>query len=81
MSNNNYWSISLCFDRDCQQPDGQYIIVSFPIAGFQLYELSQETLRVTTNFAPRRARLSGEVFIPLFAFMLLLLRPLYRDYK
>ncbi|CAE7255973.1 unnamed protein product [Symbiodinium necroappetens] len=24
MSNNNYWSISLCFDRDCQQPDGQH---------------------------------------------------------
>jgi len=74
MSNNNYWSLSLCNDRDCQQPDDRYIIVSFPIAGFALNEMAPEALRVTTNFAPRRARFSEAVLMSLFATFLALPR-------
>ena len=59
MSNNNYWSFSLCNDRDCQQPDDRYIIVSFPIAGFQLYEMAPEVLRVGTGSGRREAHLGA----------------------
>lgn len=72
MPNSNYWSISLCNDRDCQQPDDRYIIVSFPIAGFSLYELPPEAIRPPNMDRESRGSTAGVVFIA--ALLLLILR-------
>eukprot|EP00930_Biecheleria_cincta_P034639 TRINITY_DN23911_c0_g1_i1.p1 TRINITY_DN23911_c0_g1~~TRINITY_DN23911_c0_g1_i1.p1 ORF type:complete len:3207 (+),score=370.81 TRINITY_DN23911_c0_g1_i1:517-9621(+) len=53
MSRNNFWSVSLCNHRNCAQPNDRYTIVSFPIAGFQLFEMAPQALRVTTSAAVR----------------------------
>jgi hypothetical protein len=53
MSRNNFWSVSLCNHRNCAQPNDRYTIVSFPYAGFQLYEMAPQALRVTTSAAVR----------------------------
>jgi len=72
MPNSNYWSISLCNDRDCQQPDDRYIIVSFPIAGFSLYELPPEAIRPPNMDRESRGSTAGVVLIA--ALLLLILR-------
>lgn len=72
MPNSNYWSISLCNDRDCQQPDDRYIIVSFPIAGFSLYELPPEAIRPPNMDRESPGSTAGVVLIA--ALLLLILR-------
>eukprot|EP00931_Biecheleriopsis_adriatica_P114614 TRINITY_DN90538_c0_g1_i1.p1 TRINITY_DN90538_c0_g1~~TRINITY_DN90538_c0_g1_i1.p1 ORF type:complete len:3212 (+),score=723.49 TRINITY_DN90538_c0_g1_i1:26-9637(+) len=67
MSKTNIWSISLCHDRLCSQANDKYVIVSFPIAGFDLYEMAPEVLRVTTNFGLRSAQMGAGVFAALLA--------------
>jgi hypothetical protein len=51
----NLWFISLCDDRECAQPDDRSVKVSFPLAGFNINEISPEALRVTAAYARRSA--------------------------
>jgi hypothetical protein len=48
----NFWSITLCWDSYCTLATDRYVIVTFPLSGFQLYEMSQAVF-VTTNASPR----------------------------
>merc|ERR1719222_1740894 len=36
----NIWFISLCRTRECERPGDEDVSVNFPIAGFNLYEVS-----------------------------------------
>merc|ERR1711964_120766 len=58
---NNVWYVSLCDDRTCRQPGDRSVVVSFPMAGFDLYELAPEALRTSTNWAQLHARPSSVV--------------------
>jgi len=44
----NVWFFSLCSDRTCRDPRGRGVIVSFPMAGFQLNEVSPTAARSET---------------------------------
>lgn len=68
----NIWYLSLCNDRSCTQPEDRYTLASFPMAGFRLYELAPEGVRVSTNFAKRRDSLSLGVCILLSLFATLM---------
>lgn len=45
----NFWFLCLCDDRSCKQPTDRQVVASFPLAGFQLYEVAAEDLRVLAN--------------------------------
>jgi hypothetical protein len=66
---NNIWFLSLCTDQQCRMPSDRSVVVSFPLAGFQLYELAPEAMSVKTNYA-EQARLGPMVvgLAALFAF-------------
>jgi hypothetical protein len=53
---NNIWFLSLCGDQTCRLPSDRSVIVSFPLAGFILFEIAPEALRVPASPA-ERARL------------------------
>jgi len=55
----NIWFISLCDDRTCKQPSDAQVLVSFPMAGFNLYDVAPEALRVSASGAVRRATSGG----------------------
>eukprot|EP00434_Breviolum_minutum_P034598 symbB.v1.2.030628.t1/scaffold3474.1/size56003/2 len=63
MPKNNFWSISLCNDRDCQQPDDRFTEISFPIAGFALYELPPEAIRPPSMDRESRGGTAGVAFV------------------
>lgn len=70
----NVWYFTLCSERTCEQPKGRGTIVSFPLQGFALGEVSSSSLKVAASEAPPRA-LGLSAFIVsyalsvLFAFM------------
>lgn len=66
---NNVWFVSLCLDRMCSAPGDKNTIVSFPMDGFDLYELAPEALRVAASSVKRMMRLNLGVcmFLALFA--------------
>jgi len=51
----NIWFICLCADRSCKQPGDRQVAVSFPMAGFKLYEVAPESTKVSASPAKRRA--------------------------
>jgi hypothetical protein len=58
----NYWRISVCDSRLCNEPDGYGTMVTFVVAGFQLFDFSTEL--DTDALAP--AWLRSFVFVVLF---------------
>jgi hypothetical protein len=69
MPRNNVWYLSLCEDLSCKQPGDKSIIVTFPMAGFALDELSPETVGGRTGGAKRQSFLGTgvRVLLALFA--------------
>jgi len=59
----NIWFLALCSDRSCRQPSDRQVVVSFPIAGFALYEIAPAALKVAASGAERRRPLSGHTFV------------------
>jgi len=51
----NIWFICLCADRSCKQPGDRQVAVSFPIAGFNLYEVAAQSTKASASPAKRRA--------------------------
>eukprot|EP00930_Biecheleria_cincta_P092360 TRINITY_DN8222_c0_g6_i1.p1 TRINITY_DN8222_c0_g6~~TRINITY_DN8222_c0_g6_i1.p1 ORF type:complete len:3282 (-),score=484.47 TRINITY_DN8222_c0_g6_i1:314-10159(-) len=73
----NFWSISLCKDTDCETATDEYIIVSFPIAGFKLFEPSPGGETQTAVTSPS-STMSLSSAIALLAVVCLLQRALPR---
>jgi hypothetical protein len=70
----NVWYFSLCSERTCESAMGRGTIVSFPMQGFQLGEISPATLKVSANGARRSASglgaaVVGCVLSALFSFL------------
>jgi hypothetical protein len=59
MPRNNVWDLSLCQDRSCRKPTGPNVLVSFPMAGFNLGELSPEARRRSEGAAHRSVTVSS----------------------
>jgi len=57
----NLWSLSLCGDTACKTPGDRGVVVSFPLDGFDLYELAPGALRVAANTAKRKSHLGMSV--------------------
>jgi len=49
----NVWYLSLCSERTCEKQMGRGTIVSFPMQGFALGEISPASLKVAANGARR----------------------------
>jgi len=58
----NVWYFSLCSERTCETPQGRGTIVSFPMQGFALGEISPATLKVSANGARPRSSGLGAAF-------------------
>lgn len=65
MPKNNVWLLSLCEDRNCKEPDDPSVLVTLPMVGFSLQEISPQSLKLAA-FARRRAPLGlGGLVLPL----------------
>merc|ERR1711972_1053257 len=60
----NIWFISLCRSRECERPQDADVSVNFPIAGFNLYEVSPDHGSHASS-AKRSPRISVAVFLAL----------------
>jgi len=67
----NVWYVSLCTTDTCTVPNGQGTIVSFPMQGFVLGEISSESLRLATSSAPPSALRLGS-FTAVYALLVVL---------
>jgi hypothetical protein len=55
MPDSNVWYLSLCSDQTCWDKEDSSVMVTFPLAGFQLGELSEQT-NLSSEGAPRASR-------------------------
>jgi len=58
----NVWYFTLCSERTCEKPKGRGTIVSFPMQGFALREISSATLKVSASSARPQAVGLGTAF-------------------
>jgi len=68
----NIWFLALCADRSCSQPSDRQVAVAFPMAGFALYEVAPEALRVAASGAERECTVNRGVGFAFLAFLSLL---------
>merc|ERR1712050_668729 len=67
----NVWHLCLCGDRSCRQPGDESIIVCFPMAGFNLYEVATQIEDEDVDFSLECATYSALLLLAMLVCLMM----------